>query len=128
MYRLARQASIIVGQNKYFELKAKDAWVPELHERPNPWEANRLSYGWILQTNLFCRQLVVCAVIAVFYDNPPVTLAILCFLYGVLVCALAFFRPYMSMFVTTIEGTLTGCLCLLAWSGCMTDLMSKNRN
>ena len=37
-------------------------------------------------------------------------------------------RPYQSVYITFIEGYLTGLLCMIAWCGAMADLMFKNKN
>lgn len=41
---------------------------------------------------------------------------------------LAYYMPYQSNYVGSIEGMLTACLAAIAWGGAMGDLMFKNKN
>ena len=51
----------------------------------------------------------------------------LCFIYGFLIAGLAFFKPYESAFVGTMEGLMTATLCMICWGACMADLMYNNK-
>ena len=78
--------------------------------------------------SLFTREIITGLVSAVFATKPATQLAVLCLVYGMLLCLVAYMTPYKSRFCGTQEGLLTGCLCILCWAGCLSDLMSKNQN
>jgi hypothetical protein len=91
--KLHRQASLVMGKEAFLSM-------PPMTVPDHPIDGGTpLTYGWVLQINLFLRQLLTSLCLASFSDNPPICLGNLTMIYFFLLIQLCWAQPYQSRLI-----------------------------